>query len=170
MSGGEYNYVAVLAPPSLSSFLSYVTGWVTTIAWQASSASTTFLNATIIQALLTINYPNYNFQAWHTVLIFYAIIAFAILITTYFGNVFPKFEAMVLVLHVAGYFAILITLVYLSPKSPPQDIFQAFVNRGGWTTDGQSFLVGTVTVCFAFIGKVLLHFVFGLLLTTNARN
>lgn len=155
LSGGVYNYVAILAPPFLSSFLSYVTGWVTVIAWQATSASTTFLNAMVIQALLKINYPDHKAHTWHTVLIFYAIIAVSLIITTLFGRIFPKFEAIALVLHVAGYFAILITLVYLSPKSAPQDVFQAFMNGGGWSTDGQSFLVGTVTTCWSFVGKTL---------------
>ena len=27
LSGGEYNWVAILAPKNLSNFLSYITGW-----------------------------------------------------------------------------------------------------------------------------------------------
>ena len=145
--------VSVLAPASCSKFLSYITGWTTTIAWQAATASTTFLNATIIQALMTMNYPDYVFQRWHGTLIFYAVIAVALFVTTYMGRLFPKFEAMVLVLHIVGFFAILITLVYLSPKSAPSDVFQLFINGGGFSSDTQSFLVGSVSVMFAFIGK-----------------
>ena len=123
------------------------------IAWQASVAGTTFLNATIIQALVALNHPEYNFQRWHGTLIFYAIIALALFVTTYLGQLFPKFEAIVLMLHIAGFFAILITLVYLSPKSDPSNVFRLFINGGGFSTDGQSFLVGSVSIMFSFIGK-----------------
>ncbi|MCJ1313396.1 hypothetical protein MMC25_007074 [Agyrium rufum] len=152
LSGGQYNWVAVLAPPAWSNFLSYLTGWITTVAWQAATASTVYLNATIIQALVVLNYPHYDYQRWHGTLIFYAIIATALFVNTYMGRVFPKFEALVLVLHVAGFFAILITLVYLSPKTASANVFQHFINGGGWDTDVESFLVGTVTSMFAFIG------------------
>lgn len=125
------------------------------IAWQASVASTTFLNATIIQALVVLNHPEYEFQRWHGTLIFYAIIALALFVTTYLGRLFPKFEAIALVLHVTGFFAILITLVYLSPKSDRSVVFQSFINGGGFSTDGQSFLVGAVSIMFSFIGEYL---------------
>jgi len=132
--------------------LSYLTGWLTTIAWQASTASTTFLNATWIQALLVLNYPDYHFQRWHGTLIFYAIILLAVLVTTYFGRVFPQFEAIVLFLHIAAFFGILITLNYLSPKASPTDVFHHFINGGGFETDGQSFLIGSVSIMFTFTG------------------
>ena len=146
--------MAILAPTSSSKFLSYLTGWTTTIAWQAATASTTFLNATLVQALVALNYPDYNFQKWHATLIFYAIIAVALFTTTYLGRLFPKFEAIVLVLHIVGFFAILITMVYLSPKAAPSDVFGLFINGGGFSTDAQSFLVGTVSVMFNFIGMI----------------
>ena len=145
--------MSVLAPASCSKFLSYLTGWTTTIAWQAATASTTFLNATLIQALLALNYPDYEFQRWHGTLLFYAIIAVALFTTTYLGRLFPKFEAMVLFLHIIGFFAILITVVYLSPKSATSDVFGVFINGGGFSSDAQSFLVGSVSVMFIFIGK-----------------
>lgn len=123
------------------------------IAWQAAVASTSFLNATIIQALVALNYPDYVFYRWHGTLLFVAITALALFVTTYLGRLFPKLEAMVLVLHVTGFFAILITLVYLSPKSDKSDVFQSFINGGGFSSDGQSFLVGSVSFMFLFNGK-----------------
>ena len=129
-----------------------MTGWVTIIAWQASVASTTLLNAETIQALIALNNPEYEVLRWHGTLIFYAITALSLLVTTYLGRLFPKIEAMVLVLHVTGFFAILITLVYLCPKSDTSEVFQRFINGGGYSTDGQSFLVGSVSIMFTFNG------------------
>ena len=132
-----------------------MTDWVTMIAWQTSVACMTSFNATIIQALVVLNYPDYDVQRWHGTLIFYTIIAVALFVTTYLGRAFPKFEAIILTLHVAGFFAISITVTYLASKSDKSEVFQAFINGGGFSTDGQSFLVGSVSVIFAFNGENL---------------
>jgi len=89
---------------------------------------------------------------WHATLISYGIVALAVLVTTMGARIFPKVEAMTLVLHVIGFFAILITLVYLAPKNAPEEVFGTVINGGGFTTYGQSWLVGSVTVMFTFIG------------------
>lgn len=86
-------------------------------------------------------------------MIFYAVIALAVLVTTYFGRLFPQFEAIVLFLHITAFFGGIITLIYLAPKSAPDAVFQQFINGGGFDTDGQSFLVGAVSIMFTFIGK-----------------
>ena len=145
--------VAILAPPRWSKFLSYMTGWVTTIAWQASCAGTTFLLSSTIQALVKLSNPDYDAKVWHATLVFYALVGISVLVTTVGAPLFPKFEAVVLALHVLGFFAILITVVYLGPKNPASKVFQNFINGGGFRTDGESWLVGTVSVMFLFNGK-----------------
>jgi len=131
-----------------------MTGWITTIAWQAATIDETYINALLIQSLVTLNYPQYIPHPWHATLISYGIVALAVLVTTMGARIFPKVEAMTLVLHVIGFFAILITLVYLAPKNDPEEVFGTVINGGGFTTYGQSWLVGSVTVMFTFIGML----------------
>ncbi|ORX96239.1 putative GABA permease [Clohesyomyces aquaticus] len=152
LSGGQYNWVAILAPKSCSNFLSYTTGWVTAIAWQAAAASCTFINATLLLTIVSVNYPSYGMQMWHAVLVFYAIIALAVFVTTYLGRIFPSIEAMVLVLHIVGFFAILIVLVYLAPKTPSEVVFHTVINGGGFSSNAQSIMVGAVTLMYNFNG------------------
>lgn len=59
---------------------------------------------------------------------------------------------MIMILHVIGYFAVLIPLVYLAPQGKASDIFTIFLNDGGWPTQGLSFLVGLLGPVFAFGG------------------
>src|SRR5438045_4936659 len=92
--------VAVLSPPSCSKFLSYLTGWITVIAWQAGMASGAFFGGTMIQGLLVLNYENYVFHRWHGTLLLYAIVAFSLFVNTFLARVLPKIEAMVLVIQV----------------------------------------------------------------------
>jgi choline transport protein len=152
LSGGQYNWVAILCPPWCSKFFSYVTGWVTFVAWQAVLASAALLGGTMIQGLLILNYPDYVFYAWQGTLLFYAIVALALFVNTVLARLLPAIESGILVIHIVGFFGILIPLVYLAPHGSPSDVFTLFNNGGGWATDGLSFFVGETTVMFAFVG------------------
>ena len=73
-------------------------------------------------------------------------------INTLVSTVLAKIETLILILHIAGFLAILVPLVYLAPHSSPQEVFGVFVNAGGWPTQGVSFFVGIVGIVFAFVG------------------
>ena len=116
-------------------------------------AGTAYVAGTLIQGLLILNYPNtYDYQTWHGTLLFYAVLAFALIINTYVGRLLPQIESMMLFFHVLGFLAILITIVYLAPHQPAKEVFTNFLNLGGWKTDGLSFFVGLVTAMDAFPG------------------
>lgn len=168
ISGGQYNWyalmscphipsngtfrVAIIAPPSYSKLLSYLTGWVTVVAWQAGLASTAFLGGTMIQGLLVLNYPSYVYARWQGTLLFYAFVAVALLVNTYLARLLPQIETMILMTHILGFFAILIPLVYLGPHGSASDVFTLFENNGGWSTTALSTFVGLTTSMFAFTG------------------
>ena len=126
---------------------------MTVIAWQAATASAAFLGGTIIQGLLVLNVPFYEFHRWHGILLYYAILLFSLFINTYLAQQLPKIETMVLILHVMGFFAILVPLVYLAPHGNAGDVFATFNNSGGWSTMGLSFFIGLSTSMYAFIGE-----------------
>lgn len=107
----------------------------------------------MIQGLLVLNYEDYVFERWHGTLLFYAIFALSLFINTYLARLLPQFETSVLLIHILGFFAILIPLVYLAPHGSASDVFLTFTNGGGWSTDGLSFLIGLSTSQFAFLGK-----------------
>ncbi|KAM0799120.1 amino acid/polyamine transporter I [Usnea florida] len=152
LAGGQYNWVAVLAPPSCSNFLSYLTGWITVIAWQVGTASSVYLCGSMIQGLVILNYPDYVPERWQATLMFYAIITLSLSINTYFARVLPQIEAIVLIVHVLGFFGILIPLVYLAPKGSVSDVFGTFINSGGWKVDGLAFFVGSIQAMFSLTG------------------
>ena len=122
------------------------------MAWQAATASTFLLCARIIQTLAILNYSAYEPQRWHVTLVFFAVVAVALLFTTYLGRLFPKLEAMILVLYVLSFFMFLIIIVYLSPIADASDVFNTFRNDVGFSTYGQAVLSGAEYVMFAFIG------------------
>lgn len=105
----------------------------------------------MIQGLLVLNYPDYDFQRWHGTLLLWAVTLFATFFNTYLATHLPKVEGAVLILHIVGFFGILITLTYLAPHGTPQDVFATYLTLGGYSP-GLSFFVGLITTVFAFLG------------------
>lgn len=154
MSGGQYNWVAVLAPSQYSRFLSYLTGWTALIGWQAGVASSIFLTASVIQGVVVLNHPEYVPEPWKVTLIVYAVLLFVVFVNTRLAHYMPKVEAFFFFIHVLGFFAILVPLVVLAPaKSSATEVFTVFTNGGEFPTTGLSFFVGLSGAMFAFIGK-----------------
>jgi len=152
-SGGQYHWVSMLAPRGSSRLLSYISGWLTLAGWLASFGSGCFLTGGLVQGLLILCQPDtYVPQNWHITLLYWAVILFCVFINVAAGWLLPKFEGALLVLHILGFFAILIPLLILGPKGDAKEIFTTFLNMGGWDSQGLSFCVGIMGSVFAFVG------------------
>lgn len=60
--------------------------------------------------------------SWEGTLLFWATVLVSVLVNTVFGKLLPPIEALMLVVHVLGFFAILIPLVYVSRLPSVNDI------------------------------------------------
>lgn len=158
-SGGQYHWVAMLAPPSIGKFLSYLTGWLTVSGWLVSVASTCSMTGLMIQGLITVTQSSYAPESWHGTFFFWAALLFCIFINTVVSSLLPKFEALILILHIVGYFSVLIPLVRLGDHADPQTVFTKFNNGGNWTSNGLSLLVGLTGNAFAFLGTLILQII-----------
>lgn len=142
----------MLAPRHLQKVLSYVSGWLTLAGWQASVGSGAYLTGTLIQGLLILTRPTYVPQSWHGTLLYWAVMLFGVIINVLAGWLLPKFEGVLLVLHILGFFGIMIPLLTLGPKRETNEVFTTFMNLGGWKTQGLSFCIGLMGNVFAFVG------------------
>ncbi|KAF3765732.1 amino acid transporter [Cryphonectria parasitica EP155] len=150
-AGGQYHWVAMLAPDSSRRFLSYITGWITFIGWQAVTASAAYLIGTLLEGVIIMCNPGYVPKPYQAMLFCWVILSFAVFINTVATKTLAHFEGLILVLHILGFFAILIPLVILGPHGDAF-IFTTFVNLGAWPTDGLSFMVGLPASVSALIG------------------
>ena len=168
-AGGQYHWVSMLAPTRSQKILSYMTGtllidrlltdfdsylvgWLTVIGWQGLFASATFLSASLIQGLIVLTRPNYDPKPYQNMLLFWAVTAFAVFINVLASTVLPKFEGFILVLHIVGYFAILLPLLVLGEHQDPHQVFSLWLNLGKLPTQGTSFMVGLLGPVFVFLG------------------
>lgn len=156
-AGGQYHWVSILAPRSNRKFLSYITGWMTVLAWVATIATGAFLSASMIQALCLVNWPGYTavYAGWQGTLVSWAVVLVCVFFNTVVGRLLPKVEGSFMILHILGFFAVLIPLVYYAPKATAAEVFGAatsYQNAGMWPNYGTSFLVGTLGAAFSFVG------------------
>ena len=150
-SGGQYHWVALLAPPKYAKFFSWLCGWVSALGWQAGATSGTFLGGTIIQGLLVLNDPTYDYKRWHGTLLLYAVLAVSLFVNTVLIRLMPYLEGCILFMHILGFFAILIPLVHLAPVSSAKFVFATFIDESGYA-DGLSWFVGLTASSVLFIG------------------
>ena len=115
-------------------------------------ASVGYLNGTMLQGLIILTDSTYDPKPWQNVMLYWAVILFAISINTVVSSWLPRFEAIILILHVLGFFGILFPLIILGPHTPASEVFQNFINGGNWPTNGLSFFVGLLGNVFAFFG------------------
>ena len=88
------------------------------------------------------NHSDHGFEPWHGTLLNLTIIILAVIFDTMLSVALLNVEGMVLVLHVLGFVAILISLVYLAPHSAPSEVFTVFLDSDDWGLQALSFFIG----------------------------
>jgi choline transport protein len=103
--------------------------------------------------LLVLNYPDYVFERWHGTLLVFAVSAFSVLFNTFLAFTLPIVETIVLVVHLLGFFCVLVPLWVLAPvKGDAHTVFTQFNNYGGWNSNGTSALVGLLAAMIPLLG------------------
>ena len=145
-------------------------GWIVICGWQAILAGSAYLGGNMILALAQLNHPSYSPALWQGTMVYWGVMSIAILLNIYTSKILPKLESFVLVLHITGFFAVLIPLVVvggchvsisnsganynqLAPqKVSARDVFTVFENGGSWPTTTVSVFVGLLGSVFATYG------------------
>lgn len=146
------HWVSEFSPKSCQQFLSYITGWLCVLGWQVNIASGSYLVALQLQGIILLNDDSYTPQPWHATLMVIAVAVVAILFNTFFASRLPLIEGMMLVIHILGFFAILIPLWVLAPRQDPTTVFTEFTNAYGWPTQGVACLVGIIGPMYSLLG------------------
>jgi amino acid transporter len=108
------------------------------------SRTNSFAKAGMILGLAVLGNPEYEILPWHQTLLTIAIVAFSAFFNIFFAARLPVTEAIVLVLHIAGVFVIIIPLWVTAPRGNAYDTIFKFTNGGGWDSDGLSCVIGIV--------------------------
>lgn len=106
----------------------------------------------MIQSLIGLNDPTYTFPRWQCTLLMYAVLALCLFVNTVLVKLLPGLEGVILILHVVGFFAIMIPIVHLAPISTNAFVWTEFTNYSGYSSAGVSWLVGQSASAILFVG------------------
>jgi len=135
VAGGQYSWVAILAPPKLARGLSYVCGWFMLIGILAMGAVNNFITANFILGICNLNYPDYAIERWHTVLVCYLIAAVATAFNIFGPHLLDKVSRGFLIWNVCSFLIIIITILATNDhKQTPSFVFKDFQNFTGFGT------------------------------------
>ncbi|KAL4882460.1 amino acid/polyamine transporter I [Aspergillus karnatakaensis] len=152
-SGGQYHWVSEFSSPKYQKFLSYITGWMSVLAWQAGSASGSFLTGTIIQGLITIRDPDYEPKDWHGTLFVFAMILIIYIFNVYAADAMPVLNNLLMIFHVLSWSVILIVLWAMAPHRTAKAVFTEWSNQGGWNNMALSVMIGQISAIYGSLSS-----------------
>ena len=125
-----------------------MTGWISTLSWQAGAASGSFLTGTIMQGLMTVNDPSYSPTNWQGTLFVFAMVLVLFVFNIWGAKALPVVQNALLGVHIIGWLVICIVLWSLAPKESARGVFLTFYEGGGWSTTGLTLMVGQISAIF----------------------
>ncbi|KAL3485616.1 GABA permease [Aspergillus germanicus] len=133
VAGGQYSWVALLAPPKLSRELSYITGWFMLTGLLAMGAVNNSFAANFILGQANLVFPSFTIERWHTVLVTYAVAAWSLTINVFAPHLLNRLSRTILVWNICSFIIITVTLLATnSNKQAPSFVFQDFQNFTGF--------------------------------------
>ncbi|CEO58444.1 hypothetical protein PMG11_03168 [Penicillium brasilianum] len=152
-AGGQYHFIAHLAPDRWKLSLSWLVGWVATFGWVAFTASAPFLGATMLQGLITLDYSTYTYERWHGTLIYWAFLLLSGVVNLWGTRLMSLVENVSLVIHIVA-FIILFTVIWVCAPThnSASFVFTYFVNNSGWSSSGVSWSIGMLSSAYVLVG------------------
>ncbi|KAL8831603.1 MAG: hypothetical protein Q9170_005221 [Blastenia crenularia] len=150
-SAGPYYWTFQLTGGPNRTLLSFINGWVWLIGNWTITLSVNFGLASLIAATASIYHPDFTFEAWHLLLIFYAILLASFAICTFGNRFLPMVDTIC-----AGWTAlsIFIILIGLSVKAAAGRHSASYTlghydkSFSGW--GGYTFFIGLLPAAYTF--------------------
>jgi hypothetical protein len=125
------------------------------LAWQAGSASGSFLTGTIIQGLISIRNPDYEPKDWQGTLFVFAMILVIYIFNVYASDAMPVLNNLLMIFHVLSWTVIIIVFWAMAPHRSARSVFTEWSNQGGWSSMGLSVMIGQIS---AIYGSLSTHY------------
>ncbi|RAH69324.1 putative GABA permease [Aspergillus aculeatinus CBS 121060] len=148
VAGGQYSWVAALAPPKIARGLSYVTGWFMLIGLLAMGATNNSIAAQFVLGMANLVFPSYEIQRWQTVLVAYLVALLAAAINIWGPHLLNRLARFILIWNIGAFFITIIVLLATNDhKQPASFVFVNFQNTTGWDK-AMAAIVGILQACF----------------------
>jgi choline transport protein len=111
VSGGQYSWVVLLAPPKIARGLSWVTGWFMITGVVAMGSTNNFICANFILGIANLSNPDYVIERWHTVLVTFFIAILAASVNIFTPRLLNKISTAALCWNILSFLVIVITIL-----------------------------------------------------------
>ena len=111
VNGGQYSWVALLAPPRIARELSWITGWFMITGIVAMGATNNFICAIFILGMANLSHPDYAIARWHTVLVSYLMAFLAASVNIFLPRLLNKISTAALCWNVLTFLVVIITIL-----------------------------------------------------------
>ncbi|OCB86159.1 amino acid transporter [Sanghuangporus baumii] len=133
VAGGQYSWVAVLAPPKIARGSSWVTGWLMITGILAMGATNNFVCANFILGQVNLTHSDFVIQRWQTVLVSYAVALFGMMVNIWGPHLLEKMSKAAITWNISAFIiTIVVILATNSNKQPASFVFQEFQNFTGF--------------------------------------
>ncbi|KAF2264196.1 GABA permease [Lojkania enalia] len=133
VAGGQYSWVAILAPKRWARGFSYVCGWFMLIGILAMGATNNFVAANFVLGTARLNHLDYTIERWHTVLVAYLITIAAATSNIFGPHLLNKISKGILVWNITAFVVCFITILATNDhKQPASFVFSKFQNNTGF--------------------------------------
>ena len=158
-AGGQYHWVSEFAPRKYQKVLSYMSGWLSTLAWQSFVAVDAFLVGDVILGIVALNDQSFVPQRWQATLLIVATVLTLGAFNFLAGKRLADAENVFFALHLLAFLPIIVTMLAMTPnKQTAKDVFTQFTNNGaGWSSMGLAVMVGQVSCIFVTLGRFHTH-------------
>ncbi|KAL2047308.1 hypothetical protein N7G274_001329 [Stereocaulon virgatum] len=135
IAGGQYSWVAVIAPPKIARGMSWVTGWFMIVGILAMGATNNFIGANFILGQANLSFPGYTIERWHTVLLAYLIAFISTALNVYGPHLLDRISRFILLWNILSFVIVVITILATNDhKQPAHFVFSDFQNFTGFST------------------------------------
>lgn len=148
VAGGQYSWVALLAPGRIARLMSYVTGWFMLMGILAMGAVNNSIAAQFILGQANLVFPEYTIQRWQAVLVEYLVAFWGTAVNLGAPHLLSHLSRAILLWNLLSF--IVITIVLLATNDHKQSgafVFREFQNSSGFGS-GMAAIIGIVQSFF----------------------
>lgn len=129
-------------------------GWMSVLAWQAGTASGSFLTGTLIQGLITVRNPDYTAPGWQGTLLVFSMVLVIYFFNVYASELMPLMSNLLMFFHILSWAVILIMLWATASHRSAEAVFVTdWKNIGGLPTMGVSVMVGQISAIYGCLSR-----------------
>ena len=158
VAGAQYHWTDQFAPQKYRRPITWTQGWITWLAWVVLTAAMANVCASIIQTLVMVNYPDYEYKKGVYVGSMLALLLLGGLVNHFVFQSVRWIEMIAGILHIC-LFAVFVGVLWgLGGRHSSEFVFLTKANLSGWKNDFVPFNLGMNTVTWAFVGKFLAYY------------